>query len=83
MVWSRAWVCVGCRRMAGRRECVGAGAPALPAWRVHRVGGMGDRPLPLPLPLPRRIYNKTAAYGHFGRNDKDFTWETPKALTGV
>jgi S-adenosylmethionine synthetase len=25
--------------------------------------------------LRRPIYRKTAAYGHFGRNDKDFTWE--------
>ncbi|MEK9137589.1 MAG: methionine adenosyltransferase, partial [Bacteroidota bacterium] len=25
--------------------------------------------------LLRPIYRKTAAYGHFGRNDKDFTWE--------
>ncbi|KAH0715580.1 hypothetical protein KY284_008485 [Solanum tuberosum] len=23
---------------------------------------------------------KTAAYGHFGRDDADFTWETVKAL---
>jgi len=27
------------------------------------------------LDLRRPIYRKTAAYGHFGRNDKDFTWE--------
>jgi S-adenosylmethionine synthetase len=27
------------------------------------------------LVLRRPIYRKTAAYGHFGRNDKDFTWE--------
>ncbi len=27
------------------------------------------------LKLRRPIYQKTAAYGHFGRNDKDFTWE--------
>jgi S-adenosylmethionine synthetase len=27
------------------------------------------------LNLRRPIYKKTAAYGHFGRNDKDFTWE--------
>jgi len=27
------------------------------------------------LNLLRPIYNKTAAYGHFGRNDRDFTWE--------
>ncbi|KAI7726726.1 hypothetical protein M8C21_012707 [Ambrosia artemisiifolia] len=25
-------------------------------------------------------YQKTAAYGHFGREDPDFTWETPKIL---
>ena len=32
------------------------------------------------LKLRRPIYRKTAAYGHFGRNDKDFTWEaTDKA----
>jgi S-adenosylmethionine synthetase len=27
------------------------------------------------LRLHRPIYRKTAAYGHFGRNDPDFTWE--------
>ena len=27
------------------------------------------------LKLRRPIYRKTAAYGHFGRNDEDFTWE--------
>ncbi len=27
------------------------------------------------LNLRRPIYRKTAAYGHFGRSDKDFTWE--------
>jgi len=27
------------------------------------------------LKLIRPIYRKTAAYGHFGREDKDFTWE--------
>ncbi|MCL0083602.1 methionine adenosyltransferase [Thermodesulfovibrionales bacterium] len=27
------------------------------------------------LNLKRPIYKKTAAYGHFGRNDDDFTWE--------
>jgi len=32
------------------------------------------------LKLLRPIYKKTAAYGHFGRNDPDFTWEqTDKA----
>jgi S-adenosylmethionine synthetase len=33
------------------------------------------------LALRRPIFRKTAAYGHFGRADKDFTWErTDKAL---
>ncbi|MCX6773286.1 MAG: methionine adenosyltransferase domain-containing protein, partial [Candidatus Micrarchaeota archaeon] len=32
------------------------------------------------LKLRRPIYQKTAAYGHFGREDADFTWEkTDKA----
>ncbi|MEA2355062.1 MAG: S-adenosylmethionine synthetase, partial [Solirubrobacteraceae bacterium] len=32
------------------------------------------------LRLHRPIYQKTAAYGHFGRDDEDFTWErTDKA----
>ncbi len=34
------------------------------------------------LNLRRPIYRKTAAYGHFGRDDEDFTWEkTDKAET--
>ncbi len=34
------------------------------------------------LDLLRPIYTKTAAYGHFGRDDRDFTWErTDKADT--
>ena len=32
------------------------------------------------LDLKRPIYSKTAAYGHFGREEHDFTWErTDKA----
>jgi S-adenosylmethionine synthetase len=32
------------------------------------------------LDLRRPIYRRTAAYGHFGRNEKEFTWEaTPRA----
>ena len=27
------------------------------------------------LDLKRPIYKKTAAYGHFGRNEPEFTWE--------
>jgi S-adenosylmethionine synthetase len=32
------------------------------------------------LDLRRPIFQKTAAYGHFGRNDPDFTWETLSRL---
>jgi len=33
------------------------------------------------LNLKRPMLRKTAAYGHFGRSDPDFTWEKPKELT--
>lgn len=33
------------------------------------------------LNLRRPIYKKTAAYGHFGRNDPDFTWENLDAVS--
>jgi len=34
------------------------------------------------LDLQRPIYSKTAAYGHFGREEPEFTWErTDKAQT--
>ena len=29
----------------------------------------------LQLDLKRPIYKKTASYGHFGRNEPEFTWE--------
>jgi len=32
------------------------------------------------LKLTRPVYSKTAAYGHFGRDDPDFTWEQVKTL---
>ena len=32
------------------------------------------------LELRRPVYRKTASYGHFGRPEREFTWEqTPKA----
>jgi S-adenosylmethionine synthetase len=37
--------------------------PLTPKWVIEK------------LDLLRPIYKKTAAYGHFGRNDPDFTWE--------
>ncbi|GLE11815.1 hypothetical protein PINS_up024509 [Pythium insidiosum] len=32
------------------------------------------------LKLKRPVMQKTAAYGHFGREDEDFTWETVKDI---
>ena len=34
------------------------------------------------LDLRRPVYRKTAAYGHIGRSDKEFTWEQPSRLEG-
>jgi len=33
------------------------------------------------LDLRRPIYRKTASFGHYGRNEPDFTWEKPRKLT--
>jgi len=35
------------------------------------------------LKLRRPIYKKTAAYGHFGRTDPDFTWEATDKAEGL
>lgn len=35
------------------------------------------------LDLLRPIYRKTAAYGHFGREDKDFTWEQTDRVNDI
>jgi S-adenosylmethionine synthetase len=35
------------------------------------------------LDLRRPIYAKTAAYGHFGRDDRDFTWERTDKADGL
>jgi len=42
---------------------------------VKEVFPLKPRPMTEYLDLLRPIYKKTAAYGHFGREDKDFTWE--------
>lgn len=47
---------------------------------VHEYFDLRPAAIIRDLNLRRPIYKKTAAYGHFGRNDKDFTWErTDKA----
>jgi S-adenosylmethionine synthetase len=50
------------------------------ARAVRRVFGLTPREIMEHLDLRRPIYEKTAAYGHFGRSEKSFTWEaTDKA----
>jgi S-adenosylmethionine synthetase len=42
---------------------------------VKKVFDMRPKEIIKQLDLKRPIYQKTAAYGHFGREDSDFTWE--------
>ena len=42
---------------------------------VRKTFDLTPRGIIKKLNLLRPIYKKTAAYGHFGRNDPDFTWE--------
>jgi S-adenosylmethionine synthetase len=42
---------------------------------VHEVFDLRPEAIRRDLDLRRPIYQKTAAYGHFGRTDHDFTWE--------
>jgi S-adenosylmethionine synthetase len=42
---------------------------------VRKVFGLKPAQIIESLDLLRPIYRKTAAYGHFGREDADFTWE--------
>jgi S-adenosylmethionine synthetase len=47
---------------------------------VRKVFDLTPKGIIKSLNLRRPIYRKTSAYGHFGRSDKDFTWErTDKA----
>lgn len=48
--------------------------------RVRKTFDMRPAGIVKTLDLKRPIYRKTAAYGHFGRNEPEFTWElTDKA----
>jgi len=47
---------------------------------VRKNFGLTPKQIMETLNLRRPIFKKTAAYGHFGRNDPDFSWEkTDKA----
>ncbi len=45
------------------------------ARAVRQVFGLKPREIIEHLDLLKPIYQKTAAYGHFGRSEKEFTWE--------
>ncbi|HET7753477.1 MAG TPA: methionine adenosyltransferase [Anaeromyxobacteraceae bacterium] len=45
------------------------------ARAIRAVFGLTPRQIIEGLDLLRPIYEKTAAYGHFGRSEKEFTWE--------
>ncbi len=55
------------------------GTGAIPDHEIARVVqknvDMTPRGIIKRLDLRRPIYRKTASYGHFGRNEKEFTWE--------
>ena len=48
-----------------------SGVPAL----VHEHFDLRPKGIIQMLDLLRPIYSKTAAYGHFGRDEPNFTWE--------
>jgi S-adenosylmethionine synthetase len=45
------------------------------AEAIRRTFGLKPREIIEHLDLLRPIYQRTAAYGHFGRSEKEFTWE--------
>ena len=49
--------------------------PAKISKAVNEVFDLRPGAIVRDLKLLRPIYRKTAAYGHFGRHDRDFTWE--------
>jgi S-adenosylmethionine synthetase len=55
------------------------GTAAVPEERIARairaVFDLKPRAIIEGLDLLRPIYRKTAAYGHFGRTEREFTWE--------
>ncbi|MEI6701797.1 MAG: methionine adenosyltransferase domain-containing protein, partial [Actinomycetota bacterium] len=53
--------------------------PAAISRAVRELFDLRPAAIDRDLDLRRPIYRKTAAYGHFGRADSDFTWEqTPR-----
>ncbi len=59
------------RHLRHRRPCRRRASPRA----VRQVFDLTPREIIEGLDLLRPIYEKTAAYGHFGRTEKSFTWE--------
>ena len=55
-------------------------APAKVAKAVDEVFDLRPAAIIRDLDLRRPIYRRTATYGHFGRPDKDLTWEVTSRL---
>ncbi|MDP8992446.1 MAG: methionine adenosyltransferase [Actinomycetota bacterium] len=55
-------------------------APARIAAAIGEVFDLRPAAIVRDLKLRRPIYQRTAAYGHFGRSDKEFTWESLSRL---
>ena len=49
--------------------------PARISAAIDEIFDLRPRAIIEALDLKRPIYAKTAAHGHFGREDPDFTWE--------
>ena len=57
--------------------------PAAISKAVDEVFDLRPAAIVRELDLRRPIYRRTAAYGHFGRSDKEFTWETLSKLDDI
>jgi S-adenosylmethionine synthetase len=57
--------------------------PARLGAAVNEVFDLRPAAIVRDLDLRRPIYKKTAAYGHFGRNDKELTWEVTSRVDDV
>ncbi len=57
--------------------------PAKAVKAVREIFELTPQAIITALDLRRPIFRKTAAYGHFGRNEPEFTWEKPDKVDAV
>ncbi|HET8658267.1 MAG TPA: methionine adenosyltransferase [Micromonosporaceae bacterium] len=50
---------------------------------VHQIFDLRPAAVIRDLDMIRPIYRRTAAYGHFGRADEEFTWESPSRVRAL